>query len=244
MVQLCAAGWPAQDGGPGPRRRIESKSGPASKCRVTVTPYDDPNPPNRSRPPGAPQGAAALSAERREPVLPAVARGERAAVQRCMARYGALVWSLARRLSPTRADAEDATQEIFLDLWRSASRFDAARGSEQLFVMVIARRRLIDRLRGMRLRRAHEIAGLDEVAAQMPVDGHAERHVEAQIARTALEQLPAEQQRVLDLSIVQGLSHGDIAQRVGIPLGTVKTLVRRGLIRIRQALGGDGEWRE
>ncbi len=161
-----------------------------------------------------------------------------------MARYGALVWSLARRLSPTHADAEDATQEIFLDLWRSAGRFDPTRGSEQLFVMMIARRRLIDRLRALRQRRAHEIADSGDLLADVSFDARADHHVEAGIARAALEQLPAEQQRVMDLSIVQGMSHGEIARRVGIPLGTVKTLVRRGLIKVRQALVGDGEWRE
>lgn len=181
------------------------------------------------------------------PVLPDVARGDRAAVGRCMTRYGALVWSIARRLSPTPSDAEDATQEIFLELWRNASRFDPAKGSEKVFVTMIARRRLIDRLRTMRPRFENEIPGLDEWAYDVPVDAHADRSAEAALARTALEALPAEQRRVIDLSIVHGLSHGDIATRVGLPLGTVKTMVRRGLIKVRQALGvgharaGEGE---
>lgn len=172
------------------------------------------------------------------PVLPDVARGDRAAVGRCMTRYGALVWSMARRLSPTPADAEDATQEIFLELWRSASRFDPAKGSEKVFVTMIARRRLIDRLRTMRPRFDHEIPGLDEWAHDVPaIEPRADRAAEAAIARAALETLPAEQRRVIDLSIVHGLSHGDIATRVGLPLGTVKTMVRRGLIKVREALG-------
>lgn len=181
------------------------------------------------------------------PVLPDVARGDRAAVGRCMTRYGALVWSIARRLSPTPADAEDATQEIFLELWRSAARFDPAKGSEKVFVTMIARRRLIDRLRTMRPRFEHEIPGLDEWAYEVPVEARADRAAEAALARSALETLPAEQRQVIDLSIVHGLSHGDIAARVGLPLGTVKTLVRRGLIKVRQALGvgnaraGEGE---
>ena len=109
---------------------------------------------------------------------------------------------------------------------------------------MIARRRLIDRLRLMRQRQAHEVSDAAAMDADVPVDCRADNHVEAEIARAALEQLPAETQRVLDLSIVQGMSHGEIARRIGIPLGTVKTLVRRGLIKVRQALGGDGEWRE
>jgi RNA polymerase sigma-70 factor (ECF subfamily) len=173
------------------------------------------------------------------PVLPDIARGDRAAIGRCMARYGALVWSIARRLSPTQADAEDATQEVFLEVWRSAGRFDPARGSERVFVAMIARRRLIDRLRTMRPRIEHELQGLDERAYEVSVEPRADQAAEVAIARAVLETLPVEQRRVIDLSIVHGLSHSEIATRIGMPLGTVKTLVRRGLIKVRQALGVD-----
>ena len=80
-------------------------------------------------------------------VLQRIASGDSAAVRDCIEQYGALVWSLARRLSRSPSDAEDATQEIFLDIWRSAGRFDAAQGSDKVFIAMIARRRLIDRLR-------------------------------------------------------------------------------------------------
>src|ERR1700744_3461074 len=80
-------------------------------------------------------------------MLQRIASGDSAAVRDCMREYGPLVWSIARRLSRTPSDAEDATQEIFLDIWRSASRFDASQGSDKVFIAMIARRRLIDRLR-------------------------------------------------------------------------------------------------
>src|SRR5580700_12012752 len=80
-------------------------------------------------------------------VLQRIASGDSAAVRDCIEQYGALVWSLARRLTRTPSDAEDATQEIFLDIWRSAGRFDAKQGSDRVFIAMIARRRLIDRLR-------------------------------------------------------------------------------------------------
>src|ERR1700677_2228173 len=80
-------------------------------------------------------------------VLQRMASGDTAAVRECMDRYGALVWSLARRLSRTASDAEDAAQEIFLDIWRSAARYDASQASDKVFIATIARRRLIDRLR-------------------------------------------------------------------------------------------------
>lgn len=171
------------------------------------------------------------------PVLPDVARGDRVAIQRCMARYGALIWTIARRLSPTAADAEDATQEIFLDLWRSASRFDPTRGSERVFVTMIARRRLIDRMRSQRSRLEHELSGVEDEAARVGTDPRIDRCAEAEIARAALEELPQEQRKVIQMSVVEGLSHAEIAARTGLPLGTVKTLIRRGLIKVRIALG-------
>jgi len=84
-------------------------------------------------------------------VLRRIAGGLSAAVRECIDRYGALIWSLARRLSRSSPDAEDATQEIFLDLWRNAGRFDESKGSEKLFIAMLARRRLIDRLRKTRI---------------------------------------------------------------------------------------------
>ncbi len=170
------------------------------------------------------------------PLLPAVARGEPAAVQGCIARYGSMIWSVARRRSPTVADAEDATQEIFLDLWRSAARFDGARMSEGLFVMMIARRRLIDRHRSSRSRIRHEVSAenLPEPIDAAPL---ADVATEGLLALEALERLPPEQRHLIHLSVSLGLSHAQIAQQEHLPLGTVKTVIRRGLIRIRQALG-------
>ncbi|HPF26742.1 MAG TPA: sigma-70 family RNA polymerase sigma factor [Steroidobacteraceae bacterium] len=169
-------------------------------------------------------------------LLPAVARGDRLAVQRCISRFGGLVWGIARRLSPTTADAEDAVQEVFTDLWRSASRFDPARGSERVFVALIARRRLIDRLRSMRSRLAAETAILpqhDEIAAAEPTH---DEQTDAAIARVAFGTLPPEHQRIISLSLVEGWSHGEIAARTGVPLGTVKTVIRRGIFKVRVAL--------
>src|SRR5262245_63951716 len=91
-------------------------------------------------------GAAAIATE--PPVLLGrVAAGDQAAIRECIARYGGVVWSLARRFEARDGDAEDAVQEIFLDLWKSAARFDRQIASEAAFVAMIARRRLIDRKR-------------------------------------------------------------------------------------------------
>src|SRR5512133_2795665 len=86
-----------------------------------------------------------------ESILDRVARGDQKAVRQCIDEFGGLVWAIARRMTRSRADAEDAVQEIFIDVWRSAARFDAAQGSEKVFVTTIARRRLIDRIRRGRM---------------------------------------------------------------------------------------------
>jgi RNA polymerase sigma-70 factor (ECF subfamily) len=143
---------------------------------------------------------------------------------------------MARRLSPTRQDAEDAVQEIFIDIWKSAARFDEAQSSETSFVAMIARRRLIDRLRRFERRPEGEELSNDFVDTRRQ-DKQIELASEAALAVEALRQLRPEQQRVLKLAIYQGLSHQEIARATGLPLGTVKTHTRRGLMHIREALG-------
>jgi RNA polymerase sigma-70 factor (ECF subfamily) len=170
-------------------------------------------------------------------VLTRIARGDAAAVAECIDEFGALVWSLARRLTPNRADAEDAVQEIFVDVWKSAARFDARQGSERMFVATIARRRLIDRLR--RIGARPELAlgtDLDTLGFAEPGTG-GELAAEAEQAAAAVRELSAEQQRVIELAVVHGLSHSEIATHTGLPLGTVKTQIRRGILRVRELLG-------
>ncbi len=151
------------------------------------------------------------------------------------------MWSLARRFSSTQADAEDAVQEIFLDLWKSAARFDPEVAGEATFVSMIARRRLIDRNRKVKREpKSEAIVEGDARTAEQPVGG-AELSEEAQKAANALNELSQDQQRVLRLSIYHGLSHEKIAAATGMPLGTVKTHARRGLIRVRELLGTSKE---
>lgn len=167
-------------------------------------------------------------------VLPRVAAGEREAVDQCIERYSGLVWSLARRFSSDLADAEDAMQEVFVELWKFAARFDATLSSEANFVALIARRRLVDRLRSRTRRPAQQ--SLEGVDATQPVSAGLEVFEEANKAVRCLRELEANQRRVLELSIWDGLSHSEIAKREGLPLGTVKTHARRGLIRLRDLM--------
>lgn len=167
-------------------------------------------------------------------VLQRLASGDSAAVRECMDRYGALVWGLARRLSRTASDAEDAAQEIFLDIWRSASRYDASRGSDTVFVATIARRRLIDRMRKKGGEPPMEPPeALESIAWSHPASEPATA-IDALHAARALEELRPEQRQVLELGLMHGLSQSEIAARLRMPLGTVKSLMRRGLLRVRE----------
>jgi RNA polymerase sigma-70 factor (ECF subfamily) len=178
-----------------------------------------------------------LELEMTESLMKRIARGEDAAVAEVMEQYGSLVWAIARRLTRNPSDAEDAVQEIFTDVWRSAHRFDPAAGSEKVFITTIARRRLIDRMRRVANRVQTETEDvLDQLGFHTP-DTAAEIGVEAERAARVVAKLRPEQRQVIELGLLHGLSHSDIAGVTGLPLGTVKTFMRRGLIQVRQMMG-------
>ncbi|MGI8786656.1 MAG: RNA polymerase sigma factor [Pyrinomonadaceae bacterium] len=170
-------------------------------------------------------------------ILKRIASGDKSAVQDCLNAYGGLVWSLARRMSANTNEAEDAVQEIFIDVWKNAGRFDEAQASETTFVAMIARRRLIDRLR--KSNRQPGIDSLEDILAEPANGGNPDLQmcVEAQEAAEAMKNLRPEQRQILHLSIVQGFSHQEIADALSMPLGTVKTHARRGLLQVREFLG-------
>lgn len=170
-------------------------------------------------------------------LLPKVAAGEQSAVALCVQRYGPLVWSLARRYYRDRHEAEDAVQEVFIELWKAADRFDPNVAAEKTFVAMIARRRLIDALR--RAGRNRPTVELNEADGTHATSGPAARvdaADEAALARNAMAELPDEQREAIKLTIDAGLTHAEIAERLDLPLGTVKTRIRRGLIAVREKL--------
>jgi RNA polymerase sigma factor (sigma-70 family) len=175
---------------------------------------------------------------RTDQLLPRIATGDSAAVRECIARYGGLVWSLARRFLGNSTDAEDAVQDVFVDLWRNAAKYDPSKSAEPTFITMVARRRLIDRKR--RTARVPVASPLEADPPGRSGDGEsaAELSDEAARAAEALRGLKDEQRRVIGMAIYQGLTHEEIATATGLPLGTVKTHIRRGLLRIRELLGG------
>jgi RNA polymerase sigma-70 factor (ECF subfamily) len=177
-------------------------------------------------------------------ILKRIALGDRDAVTDCLDKYGGLVWSIARKMLRNSDDAEDAVQEIFVDIWKNAERFDESQSSETTFIAMIARRRIIDRIR--RMNRRITADSFEDVVAEPESrdDKRVQLSVEAGQAAEALRSLKPEQQRVLQLSIVQGLSHQEIADLTGMPLGTVKTHARRGILQAREMLGLKGVGKE
>jgi RNA polymerase sigma-70 factor (ECF subfamily) len=158
-----------------------------------------------------------------------------------LSRYGGLVYSLVRRFCYEPGEFEDAVQEIFVALWKSAARFNEEMGSEETFVSMVARRRLIDRRRRVQ-RRIQPNADADVVqpaARPEPIGEGAENSEQSSRVLAALATLRPEQQQVLRLTILQGLSHDQVAKATGMPLGTVKTHARRGLMALREAIGAE-----
>lgn len=169
-------------------------------------------------------------------ILQRIAAGEPEAVDECLEQYGGLIWSLARRFSSVHADAEDAVQETLLAIWRSASRFRPEVASEAAFITTIAKRRLIDRHR--RKIRAVAAESIEvEVASAEDSSYAVEVQEEVERVQDAMSHLREDEQRVLQLSLVAGLTHSEIADLTQLPLGTVKTHARRGLHRLRGMLG-------
>lgn len=182
----------------------------------------------------------------RQSLLERIARGDASAVRPLIDAYGGFVWSIVRARFPGPAqqhDAEEVVQDVFASLWKHADRFDPAKGSEKTFIAVIARRRVIDRLRrvGPARETAVDADHLDGQVDDRPLPGTSSDADDVRKAAAALENLPQPQRIVLRLFIVSGHTHEQIADATGIPLGTVKSHIRRGLARIREDVRAEGQ---
>jgi RNA polymerase sigma-70 factor, ECF subfamily len=164
-----------------------------------------------------------------------IARRDQTALAALYDRYAGMLSSVLNRILRDTQAAEEILQDIFFQLWRDPSRFDAARGSLPGWLMVIARNRAISRLR-----RHNPAAGgeLSEAAAVSTVNIETAAAQQQLIGRVkgALENLPAEQRAAIELAYFEGMSHSEIAQRTGDPLGTVKTRLRSAVESLKRTL--------
>ena len=157
-------------------------------------------------------------------------------------RHGSAAFSLAYRMSGSRSVAEDIVQEAFLSLWRSAAGYERARASVRSWVLCAVHNRAVDHFRRGQSKYGTTVAddGITErLESPVRTDVEAERLDEAQRVRQAMTLVPQDQRRVIELAYFGGFSQTEIAELLGIPLGTVKGRMRLGLGRMRAALGED-----
>ncbi|MGB0767373.1 MAG: RNA polymerase sigma factor [Phycisphaeraceae bacterium] len=169
-------------------------------------------------------------------LLQQVAAGQSQAVASVIDAYGGLVWSIARKYFGRSAEAEDAVQDAFIAVWKAADRYDPDVAGESTYVAMIARRRMIDQLRKQGRRPAAQpLEGSPEPEVESKDRLVDEEQLEAVLG--AIDELDPPQPEVIRYSLMDGLTHPEIAEKTGLPLGTVKTHIRRGLIKVRRAVG-------
>ena len=159
-------------------------------------------------------------------------------------RHAARLLGLAERIVGSGGEAEEVLQEVFLYVWRAAASYDASRGGVLAWLLVATRSRSIDRLRARRPAARGELKRLDEVpeaVSPVNVESDSVAHQWEAICRSAVGELPAEQRRVLELAYFEGLTHVEIAERIHEPLGTAKSRIRLGMVKLREALATSGE---
>jgi RNA polymerase sigma-70 factor, ECF subfamily len=160
--------------------------------------------------------------------------GDETALGTLYDRYGALVYSVAKRILRDNGAAEEVLQDIFHQLWRAASGFDAARGSLSSWLLVMTRNRSIDRLRRRDLTADVEAAG-PVLASSFNLENETARSELVTRVRRALESLPDGQRKAMELAYFEGLTQSEIAARTGDPLGTVKTRMRTAMAALKKA---------
>ena len=148
-------------------------------------------------------------------------------------RYSRVVYAVALRVVHDAGVAEDILHDIFFQLWREPSRFDQARGNMGAWLAVVARNRSIDWLRKQRAQVDPEDVVLMSSA---DVSGEVERAAVVEKVRGLMKQMPEAQRKALEMAFFDGLTHADIAEKTGEPLGTIKTRIRSAVIAIRKAL--------
>jgi RNA polymerase sigma-70 factor (ECF subfamily) len=165
-------------------------------------------------------------------LLQRVRQGDQAAMAEVFDRYGRAVYSVALRILKDTGHAEDVMQEIFFQVWRNSDSFVQGRGSLGAWLVVVARNRSIDLLR-----RRKPTDSVEDVVLTSPCNlaSEAEHNAMIEKVQKVLKDLPEEQQRSMELAFFEGLSHSEIAEKTGDPLGTVKTRIRLALITLRKA---------
>lgn len=181
-----------------------------------------------------------------EALVALVARGDEDALAELYDRVGRIAYGLALRVLRDERHAEDAVQEAFLQVWRSASAFRAERAKASTWILTLVHRRAVDLVRREERRSAEPLAEETElVAAPEPTEEAAWLRFERERVQSALRQLPDVQREALELAYYGGFSQSELAERLGVPLGTIKSRMFAGLARLRELLDDstEGSWK-
>lgn len=174
-----------------------------------------------------------------EQLLVAIASGDRGAFSQLYDQTAPRVFGLVRRLLVDSAQAEEVTQDVFLETWQTAARFDPARGNAVAWLLTLAHRRAVDRVRSAQAARDRDLkAGVRDLG--VPVDDVAEAaevRIEHERVSAAFSGLSEAQRECISLAYYEGCTQSEIAAKLQVPLGTVKTRLRDGMIRLREVLG-------
>ena len=173
-----------------------------------------------------------------EELLAVVARGDEQALATLYDRYDRVAYGLAYRILRDQALAQDAVQDAFLSVWRTAASFDPLRGKASTWLLTLVHRRAVDAVRREDRRRAQPLDDAP-IASGDATDETAELREQRRAVQAALAQLPPEQREALELAYSGGLSQSELAERLGVPLGTVKSRMFAALAKLRDLLGDD-----
>jgi RNA polymerase sigma-70 factor (ECF subfamily) len=185
------------------------------------------------------EAAAAIDLD----LLERIRHGDSAALDALYKRYSSPVYALVWKILQSPEEAEDVALDVFWQVWRQADRYDPSRGAPPAWIFTVARSRAIDRLRARRRREARTVSfddpatrldPLDEEAAPDDIVSYRQARDSVREAMTGLSPV---QREAIELAFFRGLTHVEIAEKLCEPLGTVKTRIRQGLIRLRRALG-------
>jgi RNA polymerase sigma-70 factor (ECF subfamily) len=174
-----------------------------------------------------------------EAVLALVSRGDDAALGELYDRYGRVAYGLALRIVRDRSLAEDAVQEAFLAVWRSAGSFLAEQGKPSTWILTLVHRRAVDVVRREERRRTDPIDELSQPTGEA-TDEEAWLRAQRQVVQEALRKLPPDQREAIELAYYGGFTQSELAERLGLPLGTIKSRMFAGLRRLRELLAEAG----
>jgi RNA polymerase sigma-70 factor (ECF subfamily) len=178
-----------------------------------------------------------------EAVLALVARSEEAALAEIYDRFGAVAYGLALRVLRDEGLAQDAVQDAFLAVWRTAASFSPERGAARTWVLTVVHRRAVDLVRREERRRGDPLESAAEPASDELTDQQAWLRFERERVQAALKRLPDQQREALELAYYGGFSQSQLAERLGEPLGTIKSRMHTGLARLRELLEAeDTQW--